>query len=122
MLGVVVGVTLAALFGALVIWLVAKMGLGIKVAGFGSAFLAALTVAVVGGLVTALLGVLGVTIGSGLVGAIVHFVVAAIVLLIAGRLLPGFEVKGFGGAMVGAISMAVVAGLLRWVLAAFLHL
>lgn len=122
MLGVVVGAVLAALFGAVVIWIVAKLGLGIKVAGFGSAFLAALTIAVVGGVVTALLSVLGVTIGTGLVGAVVHFVVAALVLMIADRVLPGFEVKGFAGAMVGAIAIAAVAGLLGWLASSLLHL
>lgn len=122
MLGALVGIALAALFGAVVIWLVAKLGLGIKVAGFGSAFLAALTIAVVGGVVTALLGAIGVTIGTGVIGAVVHFVVAAIVLMIAGRILPGFEVKGFAGAIVGSIAMAVVAGLLGWVVTSLLHL
>ena len=122
MLGVVLGGALAAIFGAVVIWLVAKLGLGIKVAGFGSAFLAAIVIAVVGGLLTALLGALGITIGTGLVGAIIHFVVAAIVLMVADRLLPGMSVKGFGGALVAALAMAVIAGVLAWVLAALLHL
>jgi uncharacterized membrane protein YvlD (DUF360 family) len=45
--------------------------------------------------------------------------VAAIVLLLADKFVPGMQVKGFVGAIVAAIAMAVVYWLLAWLLGLF---
>ncbi len=45
-----------------------------------------------------------------MIGGIVHLVVTAITLLMAGRLLPGLNVKGVAGVLV----VAVAIGLLYW--------
>ena len=78
--------------------------------------LAAIIIAIVGWVVTAVLSALGISAGSGLVGAIVHLVIAAIVLMLSDRILPDLQVGGFGGAIVGAIAMGVVAWLITLVL------
>jgi putative membrane protein len=57
---------------------------------------------------------LGITIGGGFVGAIVHLVIAAIVLMLAGRFVKGLVVKGFTGALVAALAIAAVGWLIGW--------
>jgi putative membrane protein len=106
------------LISGFVIWIVGKLGLGLEVSGFGAAFIAAIIIAVVGGLINWLLGALHITIGGGCLGGIINLIVAAIVLLISGRIVPGLKVKGFLGAMVAAIAIGVVAWLLSLLLGA----
>ena len=107
------------LIAAVVLMIVDRFNVGLKVGGFVNAAVAALAIAVVAALVTWLLGLFGLTIGGGLLGAIVTLVFAAIVLLIAARFIPGFEVSGFGGAVISAIAIAVVYWLVEWVLGLF---
>lgn len=115
---VIVGILIAALISGFVIWVVGKLGLGLTVSGFGAAFIAAIIIAVVSGLVTWLLGALHITIAGGFLGGIIHLIIAAIVLLISGRIVPGLQVKGFLGAIVAAIAIGVVAWLLSLLLGA----
>jgi putative membrane protein len=96
-----------------VIWIVGKLGLGLEVSGFGAAYVAAIIIAVVSGIVTWLLGVIGISVGTGILAAIVNLVIAAIVLMISGSLVRGLRVKGFGGALVAAIAI----GLVGWLVA-----
>ena len=64
-----------------------------------------------------MLGLLGITLGgTGLLAAIIALIVAAVVLMISDRFVPGMEVKGFTGAIVAAIGIAVVGWLVSWVL------
>jgi putative membrane protein len=42
------------------------------------------------------------------IGTIVRFVVSALVILLVSRLLPGFSVSGFTGALVAAVSITVI--------------
>jgi putative membrane protein len=69
--------------------------------------------------ITWLLGVLGITLGSGWLGAIVNLIVAAVVLMIAGGFVKGLVVKGFVGALIAAVAIAVVSWLIVWVLGLF---
>ncbi len=117
-LGAIVGILIAAVFGGLVIWIVAKLGLGIEVDGFVPAFIAAIVIAVVAGLITWLLGLVDITIGGGILGAIVHLIIAAVVLMISGNIVPGMRVKGFAGALIAAIAMGVVGWLISLVVGA----
>ena len=110
--GLLVGIVIGALISGFVIWVVGKLGLGLEVDGFGSAFIAAIIIAIVGGIVNWLLGVLGLTIGGGWLGALVHLVIAAIVLMISDRLLQGLRVAGFLGALIVAIAIGAVYWLL----------
>jgi putative membrane protein len=115
-LSVIVSIVITALIAGFIIWIVGKLGAGLEVSGFGAAFIAAIVIAVVGGIITWLLSVLHITIGGGLLSGIINLIVAAVVLLISGRFVPGLKVKGFGGALIAAIAIGVVTWLLGWLL------
>lgn len=118
--GLIVGIVIAALVSGFVIWVVAKLNLGLEVTGFAPAFIAAIVIAVVAGLITWFFGLFGITLGgSGLLGAIVSLITAAVVLMISGRIVPGLKVNGFVGALIAAVSIGVVAWLVNWVLGLF---
>jgi putative membrane protein len=101
---------------ALVIWIVARLKLGLSVRGFGAAIIAALVIAVVTAIIAWLLGLLGISVGGGILGAIVALIIAAVVLLLSDRFVPGMEVKGFTGAIIAAIAIAVVGWIVLWLL------
>lgn len=111
----IIGILIGALFSGLIIWIVGKLGLGLEVSGFGAAFIAAIVIAVVGWVVTWLLGLVGLTFGVGLLGAIIHLIVAAVVLMVSENFVSELKVKGFTGALVAAIAIAAVAWLIAWV-------
>ena len=113
-MGAILNFVIALLISALVIWIVSKLNLGLTVRGYGAAIIAALVIAVVGGVVPWLLGLLGITIGGGLLGAIVLLIVAAVVLMLSDKFVPGMEVKGFKGAIIAAIAIAVVSWIISW--------
>lgn len=109
-----IGIVFGALISGFVIWIVSKLGLGLEVDGFGSAFIAAIIIALVGGIVTWLLNLLGISIDGGWFGAIIHLIIAAVVLMISDRLLKGLRVAGFVGALVAAIAIGFVYWVLAW--------
>ena len=106
--GVLIGIVIGALFSGFIIWLVAKLGLGLEVDGFGSAFIAAIVIAIIGGIINWGLGLVGITIGGGFLGAVIHLVVAAVVLMISDKILSGLKVAGFTGALIAAVAIAAV--------------
>ena len=116
MLGAIVGIVIALLISGFIIWIVGKLGLGLTVSGFGAAFIAGAVIAIVGGVIAWLLGLVGLTLAPGLLGGIVTLIVAAIVLMISGSFVPGMQVKGFLGAIVAAIAIAIVSGIVYWLL------
>ena len=116
LIGMIIGILLGALISGFVIWIVGKLGLGLEVDGFLPAYIAAIVIAVVSWVIYWLLGVLGITITGGWLGALIHLVVAAVILLISDRFVKGMRVNGFVGALVGAIALAVVAWLVALVL------
>ena len=116
LIGMIIGILLGALISGFVIWIVGKLGLGLEVDGFLPAYIAAIVIAVVSWVIYWLLGVLGITITGGWLGALIHLVVAAVVLLISDRFVKGMRVNGFVGALVGAVALAVVAWLVALVL------
>ncbi len=115
-MGVILNAIVVLIVAAVVIMIVSRFNLGLSVTGFGAAIIAAVVIAVVGAIINALLGLLGITIGGGLLGAIVFLIVAAVVLMISDRFVPGMKVKGFGGAIIAAIAIAVVGWLVVWFL------
>ena len=118
-ISLIVSIVLNALFFGFVIWIVGRLGLGLSVSGFGPAFIAAIVIAVISGLITWGLSLFGLAIGTDFLGAIISLVVAAVVLLLSGRMVSGFQVNGFVGALVGAVSIGVVTWLINWVLGIF---
>lgn len=105
--------------GAVIIFIVGKMNFGLRVNSFGSALMAALVIAVVGGVVGWLLSILGISMTGGFWAALINLVVAAVVLMISDKFLPGMEVKGFGGAIIAALGIGVVGWLVTWGLSLF---
>lgn len=112
-------VLLSWLLAALVIFIVGRLGLGLTVDGFVPALIAAAVIAIVSAVIMWLLGALNITIGGGFLGVIVSLIVAAVVLLIADRFVPGMKVAGFVGAIIAAIAIGVVAWFVNWVLSLF---
>lgn len=106
--GLLIGITIIGLISAPVIWVVGKLRLGLEVHGFGSAFLAAIVIAVVAGLITWLLSMAGVQDEAGMIGGLVHLMISALILMVCGRFLPGLRVDGFGGALVASVAIGSV--------------
>jgi putative membrane protein len=104
---------------AIVILIVSKLNLGLNVKSFGSAIMAALVIALVAGVVVWGLGVFGITLTGGWLAAIVNLIVAALVLMIADKFLPGTEVHGFMGAIIAALAIGVVGWAVTWALSLF---
>ncbi len=108
LMGLLIGMVIIGLSSGFVIWIVGKFGLGLEVDGFGSAFIVAIVIAVVGGAITLLLAAAGVQDGDGLIGGIVHLIVTAVILLISARFLPGMKIAGFAGALLAAVAIGAV--------------
>ena len=115
-LTLILGIVIGALFYGLVIYIVSRLNLGIQVNGYGVAFIAAIVIALIGWVLTWLLNLLGISIGGGLLGPIVLLILAALVLMFAGRLVKGLKVHGFTGAIIAAIAIAVLTWLINWIL------
>lgn len=115
-MGPILAIVLAILINALVIWIVGMLNMGLTVRGYVGAIVAAIAIAIVSWVIFWLLGLIGITLGGGFLWAIVTLIIAAVILLISDRFVPGMEVQGFGGAIVAAIAMAVVSWLLWWLL------
>ena len=79
-----------------------------------NAFIAAIIIAIVGGIINWLLGALGISFGGSWLAAIIQLIIAAIVLMISDRFLKGMRVAGFVGALVAAIAIGVVYFLIGW--------
>ena len=118
MLSTLLSIIIGLVLYAVVIYIVSRLGMGLTVANFTSALIAGAVIAIVSWLVWWLLGLLGIGNGSGLIAAIVNLVVAAVILLIADRFVPGMKVNGFVGALIAAVAIAVVAWLIGWLLGA----
>jgi putative membrane protein len=109
--GLILGILIGALISGSVLWLVSKLGLGLSVAGFGSAMIAGLLIGFLSHVIGAVLP------GDGVVGAVVNLVVAAGVIFLCGKLLKGLTVDGFVGAAVAAVSIAVINYILIFAIA-----
>ncbi len=82
-----------------------------------SGIIAALIAAVVIGLINATLGLLLKVITfplTVLTLGIFWFVINAVVLELASIVVPGFHIRSFGAAFIGAIALAVVNMIIRW--------
>ncbi|MGM0471800.1 MAG: phage holin family protein [Bacillota bacterium] len=53
---------------------------------------------------------------NGWIGAIIRFIVSAFVLLAVGYFLPGFEIVGFGNALIAAVVIALIGMVIESVL------
>ena len=119
MFGTLMSALVYLVVSAVVILIVSKLNLGLNVKSFGSAVMAALVIAIVGGLVVWALGIFGITLSGGLLAALVNLIIAAAVLMIADKFLPGMEVHGFMGAIIAALAIGVVGWAVTWALSLF---
>lgn len=118
-MGVLISTIVGFLVAALVIWIVGRLNLGLTVAGYGAAFIAAIVIAIVASIVAWLLGLLGIGLGTGLLAAIIYIIIAALVLMFSDRFVSGMKVNGFSGAIIAAIGIGVVYWVVLWVLSLF---
>jgi putative membrane protein len=103
---------------AIVLIVVDRLNLGLSVGGFLGAIIAAVAIFAVAWLVDWLLTQLGIDLGTGndIMDAIIRFVVAAAVLMLAAAVVPRFETHGFTGALIAAIAIAVIYFLINLVI------
>lgn len=98
---------------ALAVWIVSKVVPGFYVRGAAAALIAALVI----GFVNATLGLFLKIITfplTLLTFGLFWFVINAAMLELASAIVPGFEVRGFSAAFIGAIVLSLVNMLLRW--------
>jgi putative membrane protein len=98
---------------ALAVWIVSQVVPGIHVNSVASALIAALAIGFINATVGLLLKVLTFPLTLITLG-LFWFVINAAMLKLASLLVPGFEVRGFLAAFLGAIVLSVVSSLLHW--------
>ena len=105
--GLLIAVLLSAVISGFIIWVVSKFNLGLQVDSFGWAMLAGMLYGALNSVVMLL-----IPDTNGIVRFIVNLIVSAAVLFACGALLKGLTVRGFAGALLAAVSIAVVSFLL----------
>jgi putative membrane protein len=100
---------------ALAVWIVSHVVPGISVSGPMAALIAALAIGFINATVGALLKVLTFPLTLLTLG-LFWFVINAAMLKLASAFVPGFEVRGFFAAFVGAIVLSLVSSLLHWLI------
>jgi uncharacterized membrane protein YvlD (DUF360 family) len=111
LINALVGITIASVFGAVVIKIVSSLNLGLWVRGFATAFIAAVVITVVGIAIRSFLAAIGVPNPGGIVGFFERLIVAAVLLMIADKLLSGLTVHEFKGALIAALAIGVISWL-----------
>lgn len=102
------------LISAFSLWVVAQIVPGIKVSGFGDAMLATLVIAIVNGTIGFVLKALTFPLIFLTLGLFL-LILNAFLLKLASLFVPGFTVRGFFAAFLGAILITVLNEILRHV-------
>lgn len=110
------GLLLIWILNAVALLIVAYILPGISVASFGSALIAALVLGLLNTLVKPVLVILTLPITVVTLGLFL-LVLNALLFWFAGSILKGFQVDGFGWALLGALIYSIIAGLLAGLLA-----
>src|ERR1700686_1700177 len=98
---------------ALAVWIVAQLGIGVSVRGAGAALGGALVIGFINATIGALLKILTFPLTLLTLG-LFWLVINALMLELASALLsPGFEVRGFLAAFLGAILLSLVNMILK---------
>ncbi len=103
LIGIIIGIAISAVVSGLIIWIVSKLNLGLQVDNFGWAMLAGLLIGLFTNIIMRV-----VPAGNDIVNLIINLVVSAAVIFACGALLKGMTVKGFGGALIAAVAIAIV--------------
>ena len=101
------------LVSALALWLVARIVPGIEVRDFGAALIATVVIAVVNAVIGPILRFIAWPLTFLTLG-LFTLVIDAILLKLASMFSPGFRVRGFLNALVGAILLTIIQFVLRW--------
>jgi putative membrane protein len=91
---------------AVLLLIVAKIVPGIEVDGVGSAFFAGLVMGVLNALLKPLMVVVSLPLVVLTLGLFV-FVLNALLLKLAAAIVPGFSIRGFGPALLGALLLGI---------------
>ena len=97
---------------ALAVWIVAQVVPGVHVTGAVAALIAALAIGFINATIGALLKIITFPLTLVTLG-LFWFVINALMLKLASAVVPGFQVRGFIAAFVGAIVLSVVNLLLK---------
>lgn len=100
------------LLSALALWIVAQIIPGITVAGFGTAMIATVVIALVNATIGFVLKVLTFPLTFLTLGLFL-LVVNAFLLKLASMFVPGFAVRGFLAALIGSLVLTILSSLLR---------
>jgi putative membrane protein len=98
---------------ALAVWIVSRVVPGIYVSGAVAALIAALAIGFINATVGVVLKILTFPLTLVTLG-LFWLVINALMLEFASALVPGFQVRGFFAAFVGAIVLSLVNMLLKW--------
>jgi putative membrane protein len=101
------------ILSAVAVWIVAHLGLGISVSGLKSALIAAAVIGLINATIGLMLKVLTFPLTILTLG-LFWFVINALMLELAAYLVPGFQVRNFFAAFVGAILLSIVSSVLQW--------
>jgi putative membrane protein len=100
------------LVSALALWLVAQIVAGIEVRDFGAALLATIVIAIVNAVIGPILRFIAWPLTFLTLG-LFTIVIDAILLKLASMFSPGFRVRGFLNALVGAVLLTIIQFVLR---------
>ena len=100
------------LLTALAVWIVAQIVPGVHVSGAVAALIAALAIGFINATIGLLLKIITFPLTLLTLG-LFWFVINALMLELASALVPGFQVKGFFAAFIGAIVLSLVNLLLK---------
>jgi putative membrane protein len=103
------------ILSAIVVWIVAQVVPGISVHGPVAALIAALVIGFVNATLGTFLKIVTFPLTLLTLG-LFWFVINALMLELASALVPGFHVRGFGAAFIGAIVLSLVNMLLKTLL------
>ena len=100
---------------ALAVWIVSRIVPGIYVHGPVAALIAALVIGFINATVGLLIKVITFPLTLLTLG-LFWFVINAAMLKLASVFVPGFEVRGFGAAFIGAIVLSLVNWVMHWLI------
>lgn len=101
------------ILSAIAVWIVAQIVPGITLHGAVAALIAALAIGFINATIGLVLKVITFPLTLITLG-LFWFVINALMLELASAIVPGFHVRGFGAAFIGAILLSIVNLLLKW--------
>lgn len=101
------------ILSAVAVWIVAHIVPGIGVSGPAAALIAALVIGLINATLGLLLKILTFPLTILTLG-LFWFVINALMLKLAASLVPGFYVRGFIPALIGAVVLSLVSSVLQW--------